>query len=287
MNADYSEIVVGNEVFYNDRNADVPSGRYTIIAIEGDGPVNDETIVKMVNDQGIVIAPPAVCVEPVYARLQLTLDVTFEMFGTPPRYLAENLKALIQFGVANGMLTGNTAAEIVENGYTVETKQLEVPQPRRPIETVRVPNPFIDQVAPLVANLVEKAKGETMLFESSLKQPSPENKIYQDHNGQRAELVRVIFDQESSGMDLFDQEVLPAFRVRFADGVEFEAFGEEFPELPSDDAGPMPTNPALSAVYRVCLAFGRARTMGFIGLDHIGVQGTPEQLQSVLDILKD
>jgi len=286
MQNEYADIVPGNQVYFVDRNGELPSGRYTILEVMGEQPVNEDTQVRIVNDTGTVLVQPAVNLDSVLGRVKLTVDMTFDLNGTGIRFLRENLEQVIRTAIANGDITGRYSAELA-NGYTIATEEVEVEQPRRDPSKIRTPDAFLDLVRPVMATLVERARGRTMLFKTSMMQKSESNKVFQDHDGQRAELVGIKFDTQSCGNELFDDEVLPAFRVRFPDGIEIDAFCEEFPELPSPDSGEEAANNALDSVYRVCMAYSRVRNMGFIGFEHIGVAGTADQMMSVLDILKN
>lgn len=287
MQNDYADILVGNQVFFSDRNGDLPTGRYTILEIEGTGPVNEDTIIRMINEEGIELRQPAVNVNPVYARIQLTVDATFELFNTPPRYLEENLKRLIQYGIENGMLTADTAAELQE-GYTITTEEMPAVQPRREVKVDEPANMLLPLIKPIVADLEAQCLGGKMvLFVSSLKEQCEQNRMYHDYSGQRAWLIRAIYSADTClGEDLYDQEALPAFRLRFADGVEFDAFPEELPELEIAGGDVGKTVPSLVLADRISRAFGKARDLGYQGLDHIGAFGSDDEKQAVLDIIK-
>ncbi len=63
-------------------------------------------------------------------RLRLSLDIRVDLNGTSQSIMEENLRTLVQHGIANGFLTGNTTAELVEHALAVteypETTEEEI-----------------------------------------------------------------------------------------------------------------------------------------------------------------
>lgn len=54
-------------------------------------------------------------------KLRLTLDVDYENNGVSSEWLADNLRRMVENAIGNGILTGDSAAEV--NTYQVLVRQ--------------------------------------------------------------------------------------------------------------------------------------------------------------------
>ncbi|MBK6616540.1 hypothetical protein [Ottowia sp.] len=102
---------------------------------------------------------------------------------------------------------------------------------------------------------------QTVVFATTLQARCPEYAKFHDHTGQECTIVAAILEP---GQD-YDEESLPYYRVRFADGVELEA----------DDAELFGKTPEFFGVLTaVSGAFAVARGMDFVGPTHLEQEAT-------------
>ncbi|MGU4702483.1 hypothetical protein K6L09_38120 [Burkholderia cepacia] len=128
-----------------------------------------------------------------------------------------------------------------------------------------------------VASALEAASGLKVVFSSMLQDRSEHNAVYHAHSGQTAEIVSAGIDPEKETD--WDEEALPFLKVRFADGVEVTAFGEE---LFSHDA-------RFFTLYSAVLGgYAAAReSEKFVGPYHLETEGTEADKQAYLNALEE
>lgn len=115
----------GDEVWWNDPDDGVSSGCYTVAAIlVEDGEMYGDTVLRLTNDAGSEVevyaselSPEALGAD--ITTVRLTLDVTYELNGVSAAEMASRLRKMCERAIGEGMLTGETAAEIEK--YSMET----------------------------------------------------------------------------------------------------------------------------------------------------------------------
>ncbi|QMI49820.1 hypothetical protein [Burkholderia sp. MBR-1] len=127
-----------------------------------------------------------------------------------------------------------------------------------------------------VALALEAAGGLKVVFSSMLEAQSEHNAVYHAHSGQTAEIIGAGIDPEKEPN--WDEEALPFLKVRFADGVEVTAFGEE---LFSHDA-------RFFTLYSAVLGgYAAAReSEKFVGPYHLETEGTEADKQAYMNALE-
>ncbi|MBB5546549.1 hypothetical protein [Paraburkholderia fungorum] len=116
-----------------------------------------------------------------------------------------------------------------------------------------------------VNRALQAATGLQVVFSSMLQERSKHNAVYHAHSGQQATIVGVGVNPDLE--QDWDEETLPFLRVRFEDGVEVAAFGEE---LFSNDE-------RFFALYSAVLGgYGAARDLSgrFVGPYHLALEGS-------------
>jgi hypothetical protein len=135
-------------------------------------------------------------------------------------------------------------------------------------------SPLIQAWLTRVNEALAAMTGVDVDFATSLQDRSEINKPYHDHDNQPivAFLPPVIVSTEPDA--LMDEECLPYYRVRFADGVE----------LIADDSELFSFDPKFFAlVNAVSGAFSCAREMDFVGPWQLAAEGTEEQKATFME----
>lgn len=136
-------------------------------------------------------------------------------------------------------------------------------------------NPVIQAWLARVCAAVAAMAGVDVVFATTLQNRCEENKIFHDHSKQKvaAFLAPMLASVEHG--EHMDEECLPYYRVRFADGVE----------LLADDAELFSLNPNLGElIAAVSGAFAVARDMGYAGPWELAAKGTPEEQERFLGV---
>ena len=135
-------------------------------------------------------------------------------------------------------------------------------------------SPLIQVWLARVNEALASMPGVEVDFATSLQDRSKINKPYHDHDGLpvAAFLAPVLVSTEPD--ELMDEECLPYYRVRFADGVE----------LIADDSELFSYDPKFFAlVNAVSGAFSCARELDFTGPWHLAAEGTEEQKAAFIE----
>jgi hypothetical protein len=126
-----------------------------------------------------------------------------------------------------------------------------------------------------VNQALQAASGLKVIFSSMLQDRSQCNAVYHAHSGQQATIIGVGIDP---AQERWDEEALPFLKVRFEDGVEIEAFGEEL----------FSTDERFFALYTAVLhGYGAARDFDacFFGPYHLESEGSDADKQAYLAAL--
>lgn len=125
-------------------------------------------------------------------------------------------------------------------------------------------------IDPVIQSLQRETFGARIVFKARLSG-------HQHLDGKKAILLRQVM-YPSDGEGGYDEEALPFFRLMFADGLEFDACESE---IVTDDAA------AERLMAAVCVVFGEARELGYVGPGHLSEEGTPEHGQAYIAKLRN
>lgn len=129
-------------------------------------------------------------------------------------------------------------------------------------------SPLIQAWLARVDAAVTAMRGVDVRFVTFLMDPSKENQVYHDHENQTVSEFLSPVLSSNEGDELFDEETLPYYRVRFSDGVE----------LIADDLELFSWDPRFAnLISAVSGAFSVARDMGFVGPWDLVAHGSEEE----------
>jgi hypothetical protein len=108
-------------------------------------------------------------------------------------------------------------------------------------------------------------------FKLSLEERHPADKAIWSHDNMHCTLVRPVVEPS----DVFDEEALPGFEVRFDDGTQITAFKEELTDTDGRFA-------PMSEI--VCRGFAAARDLGYAGPTHLLREAPIEHLSAFVEV---
>lgn len=138
------------------------------------------------------------------------------------------------------------------------------------------PNRLVEEVCSILTGMTTICRGDTVEFSTWLSTPTPEVQHLFDYSGQRAEVIGVVIDAKSAHPLEYDDETLPYFRLRFADGREFDAGPEE---LFKPSAG------LRRLIDGVCRTYAAVRDAGYLGLDDAGRSGKDREIDGFIRLV--
>lgn len=136
-------------------------------------------------------------------------------------------------------------------------------------------NRLVEEVRAIFNGMTSVCRGDTVEFSTWLTTKTPEVEHLFDYSGQRAEVIGVVIDPVSAQPLTYDDETLPYFRLRFADGREFDAGPEE---LFKSTAG------LRRLIDGVCKTYSAVRVAGYAGLVDAGESCTDTQIDGFVRV---
>ncbi len=118
------QLSVGGEVYWQDPDAGIASGFYSINRINGDsGEVRDESTVLLLNNAAgsevEVLASELRAKKPETLKLRLVVDVEVNLNEEDRNDFLVGFSNRVERAIANGMLTGDTSADVEEHSTEV------------------------------------------------------------------------------------------------------------------------------------------------------------------------
>ncbi|VVE17677.1 hypothetical protein [Pandoraea cepalis] len=187
------------------------------------------------------------------ARVLLT-SLGFKFSGEFVR-TSSNPSAITAWGAVTAMLEEYNGTDLISAVASIESDELA----SAPVES-----PVI-AFERKVTETLQAADGLKVVFSSMLQERSKHNAVYHAHSGQQATIVGVGINPEQE--QAWDEEFLPFLKVRFEDGVEVAAFGEE---LFSQDERFLALHTAVTGGYAVA----RDLPGAFVGPYHLAREGS-------------
>lgn len=197
----------------------------------------------------------------------LLKSLGFEFLGESVRN-SPNPRAISAWGVVTKMLEEYNGTDLDSAVDAIESDQ----SASTPVEC---PVTVFERK---VSETLKAATGLKVVFSSMLQERSKHNAVYHAHSGQQATIVGVGINPAQE--QAWDEETLPFLKIRFDDGVEVNAFGEE---LFSKDE-------RFFALYSaVCGGYGLARDLPepFNGPYHLAKHGSEADKRAYFEALND